>query len=158
MVGGWVAWLSGNKQASWAWVSWEIEGVPKKSNTIFSGIYPFWVRQDLGKSLCAWLYPRAYPVCVAIATSTTLWFCFIFLCAWLSHAHVRVAKSRARILCTKTLPGSRDAYASKKVERKLSRFWEGGGVEKQSFYGAPTHTQVTFPQEASLYRVYVRVT
>ena len=68
-------------------------------------LFAFWVRQDLGKSLCAWLYPRARSVRVAIATRTTHWFWFIFLCAWLSHAHVRVAKSRARILYTKTPSG-----------------------------------------------------
>ena len=40
-----------------------------------------------------------------LATRTEHWFWFIFLCAWLSHAHVRVAKSRARILYTKSQPG-----------------------------------------------------
>ena len=39
-----------------------------------------------------------------LATRTEHWFWFIFLCAWLSHAHVRVAKSRARILYTKSRP------------------------------------------------------
>ena len=67
--------------------------------------FSLWVRQYLGKSLCAWLYPRAQSVRVAIATRTTHCFWFIFLCVWLSHAHVRVTKSRARILYTKTLPG-----------------------------------------------------
>ena len=75
--------------------------------TLMPRIFAFWVRQDLGKSLCAWLYPRAQPVCVAIAMSTIHWFSFIILCAWLSHAHVRVAKSRARILYTKPQPGLR---------------------------------------------------
>ena len=51
-------------------------------------IFSFWVRQNLGISLCAWLYPRAQPVRLAIATRTTHSFWFIFLCAWLSHAHV----------------------------------------------------------------------
>ena len=47
-----------------------------------------------------------HTVCArGLATRTEHWFWFIFLCAWLSHAHVRVAKSRARILYTKTRTG-----------------------------------------------------
>ena len=55
-------------------------------------------RQNLGKSLCAWLYPRAQHI------DFGLYFC----ARGYSHAHVRVAKSRARILYTNTQSGKSD--------------------------------------------------
>ena len=58
--------------------------------TLRSRTLALWVRQDPGKSLCAWLYPRAQ--CGAQHIDFGPYFCARGLatrtCAWLCHAHV----------------------------------------------------------------------
>ena len=85
---------------------WKCRGWVAKENKIFTclwqtRLFALWVRQDLRKSLCVWLYPRAQPVRVAKAMGTTHWFWFIVLC----HANVYSiqnyvrAQTRLRQIC-----------------------------------------------------------